>query len=118
LVRLCIDGGPPSPPVVHPAAGRARVVVQFPAGFAGRRVEVGIDRAGSLAGDAPRAAWQRFVPTVRADDRLVLTGLDVGRYWIEVACDGVTVGTGAVAVDGARSFTVGIAPAEPPPPGR
>jgi hypothetical protein len=118
MVRLRIGDGPVSAPVVHPAAGKARLVVQFPAGFAGRTVEVAIDRADSLDADAPRAAWQRFEPAVRADDTLVLTGLDVGRYWLEVACDGVAVGTGAVAIDGARSFYVGIAPAAGASPGR
>jgi hypothetical protein len=87
LVRLQIDGGEPSAPVVHPAAGKVSLHLQFPVAFAGQRIDLAIERG---LGNA-RVPWMQLQPQIDGDGTLRMAGLPVGHYDLCARCPGAAM---------------------------
>ncbi|MGE3173490.1 MAG: hypothetical protein AB7O97_12770 [Planctomycetota bacterium] len=103
LVRLRVGDGPASAPMPHPAQGKATLVLSFPRHFAGRRVELVVDRG---AGD-DRVEWLRFTPRVLQDGTLQVQGLQPGCYALRAEQPGTaSTAFGSIVVDGPGAIAV------------
>ncbi len=104
LVRLRIGDGPMGPPIANPALQPTVLELAFPAEFAGRRVDLEVDRCRG----ADRVPWLHIAPLVPADGALRIAGVPAGRYELRAVVAGVPV-EGAIAIDGADIDRVTVA---------
>lgn len=111
MVRLQVGDGPISKPVVHPAFGKAALVLRFPEECAGAAADVVVERVQ----DRVRTPWLTLALRVRPDGSVPIAGLDAGAYVVTArpAVGPQLVGSAEVAPAESRAIELRAAPAAP-----